>query len=386
MKISQKKAQDSGKVLLMGTSDSALGGVERIIFGLTLALRSRGRAIEAVFPKTDRSDALRAWGIDQGVESELTTALLCIREPHGWADMLALRRFLRQSKPQVVNLHYGDNFISLKDVLAVRLAGVPRCYVTIHQAAPWQVLGAHKKRMTRHASIFCDQIIAICDATRGVLLEAGVRPNKIKMLYCGIPMPSRRPSRAEARRRLGLDDKDFIVATLCNLTPRKGVADLIDAASRVHDLKERMHLVIAGDGTERANLESQAARLLGEGVTFLGAITGDTADVYSAANVFVLPSHQEGLPLVYLEAAFHGIPIIATCVGGSPEAVLDGKTGLLVPPGDPMALADAIQRLRDDPDLCRRLGDAARIHVQENFTEQLMADRYESLFFGDATV
>jgi glycosyltransferase involved in cell wall biosynthesis len=167
---------------------------------------------------------------------------------------------------------------------------------------------------------------------------------------------------------------------MANLVPRKGLADLIEAAARVPDPRGELVVAIAGDGPERTALENLAAvRLRGRAV-FLGPVLGDTADVYAAADVFALTSYREGLPLVYLESAFHGVPCIGTDVGGTSEVVRDGRTGVLVQPGDPAAVAVAIQRLRDDPALRSRLGDAARAHAHAELTESVMADRYEQLF------
>lgn len=383
MKTSVDKSGQSGgrKILLMGTGDGTIGGTEQIVCRLSRNLSARGHFVETIFPETPKSPALLTWSRSHGVMAETTPALRCVAEPHGWNDVLALRGFLRQSRPDIVNLHYGNNFISLKDVLAVRLAGVRRCYVTIHQAAPWESIGAHKQKMTAQAARLCDQVVAICDATRALMLEAGIAPGKVPVLYCGFGEPSVLPGRSEARRRLGLEEGAFIIVTMASLVPRKGIADLIEAAARVPDPRGDLRLVIGGDGPERAALEAQAASTLGPRAVFLGQILGSTADVYAAADLFVLPSYQEGLPGVYFEAAFHGIPSVGTHVGGSPEAVLDEKTGLLVPPGDPAALATAIGRLRDDPDLRRRLGEAARVRSLAMFTDAAMTDRYEALFF-----
>jgi glycosyltransferase involved in cell wall biosynthesis len=120
---------------------------------------------------------------------------------------------------------------------------------------------------------------------------------------------------------------------------------------------------IVGDGPDRTAVAAElgdAGELLGE--------RDDVAEQLARADVFVLSSRSEGLPMAILEAMAAGLPVVATAVGGIPELVADGETGLLVPPGDADALAEALRRLVADPELRRRLGDAARTRVEERFS------------------
>jgi glycosyltransferase involved in cell wall biosynthesis len=167
---------------------------------------------------------------------------------------------------------------------------------------------------------------------------------------------------------------------LAHLVPRKGIDNLIEAAAMLRQRNPDILLLIGGDGPERLRLEKTAGELLGDNCTFVGALTGDPADFYATSDVFVLPSYHEGLPLVYLEAALHGIPSIGTDVGGTREAVVDHVTGLLVPPGDPNSIARAIEELCRDPELRRRLGQEARSRANSQFSETVMAKRYAALF------
>jgi glycosyltransferase involved in cell wall biosynthesis len=138
--------------------------------------------------------------------------------------------------------------------------------------------------------------------------------------------------------------------------------------------------VFAGDGPERARLELIAAELkLRDSVHFLGAVS-NPADVLAAADVFVLPSLVEGLPLALLEAMRAGKPIVATSVGGVPEAVTSGINGLLVAPADDLALADAIATLAASPRQRAELGDQARATADRDFTEQRYIGALVSLY------
>jgi glycosyltransferase involved in cell wall biosynthesis len=340
----------------------------------------RGWTTHAAFPHSANSARLRAWCREQQVSAETHPAVPDAAASHDVRMVLDLRRYVQRARPHVVNLHYGSNFISLKDIVAVRLAGTHRCFVTVHQAAPWATLGTRKRRMTGLAARLTHGVIAICDATAGVLREAGVPAGKIHTVFCGVRAPDTELSRERARQLLDIPPDAFVVGSLANLVPRKGLPVLIEAAAMVPNPDGRLLVVIGGDGPERGRLEAQAAERLNGRARFLGHLDRETAALFAAADVFVLPSYQEGLPLVYIEAALQLTPSIGTDVGGTNEVIRDGETGLLVQPGDPAALADAIHRLRRDESLRRGLADNARRWAHTRFTEHAMTDGYERVF------
>jgi glycosyltransferase involved in cell wall biosynthesis len=211
-----------------------------------------------------------------------------------------------------------------------------------------------------------------------MLAETGVPDRKLKLVHYGVAAPPRRPERGEARARLNMPDDAFVVSTLARLVPRKRVADLIAAIARLPDPTGRLRLVIGGDGEDRAELEAQATALLGDRALFLGLVH-DPTDLYAASDVFAMPSHGEAFGLVFIEAGHFALPSIGARSGGVPDAVLDGVTGLLTPPGDLDNLAGALARLRDDPDLRRRLGQAAWRRATTEFSEEAMTDGYARL-------
>lgn len=366
------------KILFLTTSDG-IGGMARIVCGLARQFAVRGWTVETVFPQMDNADNLLAWCGAQGVEAEVNPAVLDIVSPHGPRDLSALRQFVASRKPDIVNVHYGENYISLKDLLALRLVGRQRVVASVHHPTPWAEMDDKKPKMTRLAARLCHRVTTFSRATRDILLEAGLSSGKINIIPCGVQPPTRLPGRSEARQRLELPEGAFVVGTLARLVFHKGIADLINAAARVPQTSKPMLLAVAGDGPEREALETLAADCLPGRVRFLGPIA-DVDDFYAACDVFALPSHMEGFGLVYVEAAFHGVPSIGCRVGGVPDAVADGQTGLLVPVKDADALARAIQTLRDDAPLRGKLGDAARSRAHAEFTETVMAERFANVF------
>lgn len=172
------------------------------------------------------------------------------------------------------------------------------------------------------------------------------------------------------------------LVTVCRLVPRKGVADVIEAVARLAARHPELRYDVGGEGPERAHLEAlAAARGVAERVRFLGRVPDEALPaLYAGADVVVMvpradPVDVEGFGIVYLEAAACGRPVVASWTGGVPDAVVDGETGLLVPPGDPDALAAALDRLLGDPDLARRLGEQGRARVRAHYTWGHVADR-----------
>lgn len=361
------------RVLLVCTT-VGVGGTERIVLSLARELAARQVCVRTLLPDYPDISIALSWFHNEGVYPETSMAIHPFRNPlNGLHLMSELRRYVRASRADVVNLHYGGCRISLKDVLAVRMAGQRRCVVTVHHAIP--IRTKRDRRVNRLAARLAHRIVVTTDVSKGLLQAAGVPEDKIEIIPCGVPIPTRFPSRVEMRQSWGIPADAFAVASLARLMPHKGMADLIRAAAHVPDPEGKLRLVIGGDGPERPTLESLAESLLKERVLFVGRVK-EASEVYAAADVFALASYEEGFGLVFIEAALQGVPSIGTNVGGVSRAILDNETGLLVPPGNPEAMAAAITRLRDDPDLRRHLGEKARTRAYAEFSEKIMVDRY----------
>jgi glycosyltransferase involved in cell wall biosynthesis len=217
----------------------------------------------------------------------------------------------------------------------------------------------------------------VAQAVKEHLVAQGMRAERIDVVYNGID-PERywqTMTRAEARRRMDLDEDAVVFALVAHLTAKKGHAVFLDAAARIADRAAHHVYLFVGDGPERAHLEQQAQRLaLADKVLFTG-FTPDVLPLYAASDVVVLPSiAMEGLGRVLMEGGLLGLPAIGSDMGGITEVIDVGVTGLVVPPGDVRALAEAMLKLADDPDLRARMGAAGRERISRLFTIPAMVE------------
>ena len=208
---------------------------------------------------------------------------------------------------------------------------------------------------------------------RDVALHWGLDVGRVTVLPNPAPAIPPMPTRDELRAELALDGDVLVFAG--RLGPQKAVGVLLEALRRISDVT----LVIAGDGPERPTLERRVAELgLDARVRFLGSVPRETVlRLFRASDASVLPSAWENFPHTVVEALAVGCPVIATAVGGVPEVVRDGENGLLMPPGDAAALADAIERFFGDASLRERLRGAAARSV-EGYSEEAVFSAIEA--------
>lgn len=304
------------------------------------------------------------------------------RRPGLRPDVVArLARLIRASGARVIHAHQYTPFFY--GVLAARLSGRARCLFTEH--------GRHHPDVRKPKRVLANQVlwrlagatVAVSEHTRRALVaNDGFPPDRVRLIYNGVDL--RRfeglPSREAIRRDLGLDAETPVIGLCARLSPEKNVPLLLDAFSRVRARHPTARLVIAGDGPARSDIEAHRDALgLGDAVRLLG-FRDDVPALCRAFDVFALSSLTEGTSVTLLEAMYAGCPVVATRVGGNPEIVADGETGVLVPSGDAAALAAALLAFLDDPARARRFGAAGRARVAARFTFQGMVDAYQELY------
>jgi glycosyltransferase involved in cell wall biosynthesis len=224
--------------------------------------------------------------------------------------------------------------------------------------------------------------VAISSAVARQLVAGGVPESMVRVVHSAVDPDALHPQRSRQATRAaeGLDPAAPLLLAAAALVRRKGLDVLIEALARLRGRGLEPALWIAGEGPERARLERLArAHELSARLRFLGQ-RRDVPDLLCACDALVLPSRREGLGVAALEAMALARPVVASRAGGLREAVDHERTGLLVPPGDPEALADALARLLGDPELRRRLGEAGPRWVAREFSLARMVDAYEGLY------
>jgi len=363
------------------TDSDAFAGTERHMWDLARGLRAGGVAVSLACPspsvleKSARQDNLPVLAIPK-------------RGLVDWRAARALRSMLRGGQIDIVHAHNGRT--ALAAALAVRMAGRGRCVMTQHFLEPnHAVLRGPKAALSGRAHHWVTRqmgaVVAISQAVRAAMLARGEVPDsKITVIPNGIAAPDAALSSGAAtvRRALGVAPDEPLVVCTARLEPEKDVGTLVSAMPQVRAACPAVRCLLVGDGSQRPVLEKQIQSLGLAGVVQSIGFRADAQAVIAAADVFVLPSLAEPFGLVLLEAMALGRPVVAVGVGGPLEIVVDGETGLLVPPAAPAALADALGALLADPTARRQLGENGRRRFHARFTAERMAEATAGVYLS----
>ncbi len=368
------------RVLFLITS-SGTGGAENLFKELILRLdRSRFEPLLC---------SLRASGtMAREVEASgvPVLSLEMSERPHATEMIRAwsqLRRLFRDQSIDLVQTSlYRANVLAS---MAVQMSqDMPKIVTSQHSLAP--LAGTLPILMTRQSHRLSDRVVAVSDAVRSYMIESeGVPSERIVTIPNGVDTERFHPiDRGEATQSLGLDpdrnSAEPIIGAAGRLTKVKGFDVLIESARLLVDSGRRPRILIAGEGPEEHSLQSQIVEAgLGDRVQLIG-LQAEMAMLYAACDVFVLSSHREGSPSVVLEAMASERPVIATAVGGVPEIIEDGRSGLLVPPGEAEPLARAVAKLLDDEPTRQSIAARGRKRVVGAFDLDQITSRYEELY------
>jgi glycosyltransferase involved in cell wall biosynthesis len=341
--------------------ERGLGGGERQVLGLLAHLHTQG------VPQTLAADPRGRLAPLAG-ELGITIAPLAIRNH---LDLLAARRLtglLARERYDILHFHTAR-----AHAMAAFLGASPGVSRVVTRRMDYPLRGGwYTRRLYNHE---VQAVVAISEGVRAVLIGSGVDSARIHVVPSGVEAERFTPqvgARAASRARYAVAADACLLVVVGALEARKGHDVLLAALATLAN--PRVQSLCAGEGTARGALEARRAALgLTGTVRFLGRVD-DVPGLLAAADVAVMPSRQEGLGVAALEAMAAGLPVIASQVGGLPEAIQDGATGLLVPPGDAAALAAAIARLAADPAYAHRLGAAGAVRVRTRFTMAAMAD------------
>lgn len=296
------------------------------------------------------------------------------------ARFLQVRRFLRERSPDLVHAYF---FWPILIGRLLRLRGlIPRLVENREdEGFNW---GWHEYLWLKATRKAPDRVICVSEAVRRVAVRReGLDPGRTVVVHNGIaPRPRTPPDRvASLREELSIPPDAPVVGLVANLNRSvKGVDRFIEAMPLILDEVPDARFVVIGRGSGLASLRRQARREGLEGRAIFPGYREDVDAFYDMMDVSVLTSLTEGLSITLLESMDHGLPVVATRVGGNPEVVVDGVTGHLVPPDRPDRFADRVVRLLRDSELRERMGKAGRARVREAFGLTRAARRYAAVY------
>jgi glycosyltransferase involved in cell wall biosynthesis len=334
----------------------------------------------------DMFDFARAHGVQPVVLPSLGREISPMDDLVSLAQMVKL---LRRLQPDVVHTHMAK--AGTVGRVAARVCGVPLIVHTYHGHVFHSYFSPAKTRVIltieRALGLATNRIIAIGDGQRDEIASYGVAPlNKLVTIRLGLELGQfldAEQERGQLRSELGIDADAPLVGLVARLVPIKAPEIFLQAAVAIHTAMPRTQFLIVGDGERRQELEALAADLgLKDNLRFLGW-RRDMARVYADLDVVALTSLNEGSPVVLIEALAAARPVVSTAVGGVPEVVIDGKTGLTVPVSDVPALAEAILSLLHDPARAKRLGRSGRQHVYPRYDSSRLVDDVRQLYLRE---
>lgn len=351
--------------ILFITNQMDIGGAEQFVVRLGSELARRGHQITVVS--------------EGGIMEQDIPAGITIHQAHARAKSPGLYLTLIQELAPLLEGIQVVHANSPTTSLAARLArGNRRIPIVASAHGVWKE--QFKPLVSLLFSLGADRVVGCSRELSDDLLKHGLWHSKSVTIENGIPIPQIGGDRQKIRQSIGVPSEARMILTVANLLPYKGHCYMMDALPMILRRFPDVYWVLAGDGYLRASLEDQARRRgVHSRVVFLGD-RQDINDLLYAADVFSMPSLDEGLPLAAEEAMSAGLPVVTTKAGGIPELMVDGETGYLVECRDPYTLAHRLSLLLDNPELGRRMGALGRSRIATHFSIEGMASRFEALY------
>lgn len=351
----------------------AAGGTERLVIEMCRRLGPANAPVVCCLDAPGEwADELRAEGI----------AVRALDRRPGFRPSLARRiaRLAAEHRVSTLHCHHYSPYVygALATVVSPQLGLVFTEHGRLSDAAP-----SRKRRFVNPwlARLPAGIFAVSCELKRHMVAE-GFAASRVGVIYNGIAVSDRvtGEERAAARMELGLPHDAFVIGSVARLDAVKNLASLVEAHAMLLARQPHARLVIVGGGPEEGLLRAEAQRLgTSDAVHFLG-YRADARRVMSSFDVYVNCSNYEGVSLTILEAMAAGLPVVATRVGGNPEVVVDGVTGILVPGRAAAALADAIVGLGNDAALRQQMGEAGRRRVEHDFSIDRMVGDYRHAY------
>ncbi len=337
--------------LVIDTERVWRGGQDQL-FALLKGLRQRGHPVHLVCQPATLLES-------RAKENGIIVHPVAIRSEIGIISLLSLIPILRKVRPDV--LAFNTPKAIWLGTLASKFAPVGIKIIFRRVNFP-----LHKNPFSRLKYTWgIDSVIAISESIHLQLQMCGISASRIHTIYEGMDLPLY-PKRIQPKQRN--PGEPAIIGTVAHLSPEKGLSYLIEAASLIPGVRDRMRFVIVGDGKCLQELRELAQSKGLMDVFHFAGFHSSTYPFMQSFDIFALPSLSEGLSSAILEAMAASLPIVATNVGGIPELVKSGENGLLVAPADPDALARALQQMADNPEEAERMGCRGRERMESQFT------------------
>jgi glycosyltransferase involved in cell wall biosynthesis len=295
--------------------------------------------------------------------------------------LVQVARIARLIRSRGVKLVHANEFVSnLIGFLAARAAGVPVVVNRVDLGHLRDGFGLRHRRVEKWMSRHADAVCANSEGVRKLCAEEeGSNPERTFVVHNGLDL--RRFDALAAQPLQGpLPVGRPLVVVIANLWPVKGHRILVEAIARVHARRPDVRFALVGNGPERTFIASRIAELGLEGVVELLGTRYDVPSILSRADLACLPSLAEGLPNAVMEGMAAGLPVVATSVGGTPELVIAGETGLLAPPGSPIPLAQALLDVLGDPEVGRRMGRRGRLLIAREYSLDALASAHGAMY------
>ena len=312
----------------------------------------------------------------KALEAQIPVLPLKIRNDFDIAAMLRLAWAMKRKKCLLA--HFHDAHSVAVGSVAASLAKVPLRIINRRVDFPIKKSYFSQRKYKKNINA----IIAVSEGVKKVLMEGGLDPENIEVIPDGIDFsPFEEASSSDyIRRQLSLAPDDYLVGIVAQLVDHKGHKYLIQAAKILKESSPKIKVIIVGEGPLRMKLNRQARESKVADIVFFLGFREDIPKILSSLDLFVLSSHLEGMGSSILDAMACRLPVVATKTGGIPEVVTHGETGLLVPPRNPPALAQAILKLYNDRTLASRLGQRGYEVVHQKFSAEAMANKIVLLY------
>ena len=355
---------NSLKILYVDTERVWRGGQEQL-FSLMLGIRDRQHHVWLAAPS---DSPLKGKAQKSGIE---TFSFSQRSELSPWA-FFQLWKILRQQNFDVIHLNTPRPMVA--GGLASKLCGIPLRVCSRRVNFPLRSPLSRLKYNWMQESV-----VTVSCSIRRTLIDGGVRPDLIKVIYEGVDLDWVDAQQAPAADTV---NRCLVVGTVAHLSPEKGHRTLLKAAVQVVSRVPDVRFVLVGGGGLMSSLKKRIQELgLQNNVTFTG-FRSDSEALMKSLDVFCMPSLSEGLSSAILVAMASSLPVIATQVGGIPELVIDGETGILVPPDDADQLAAGLCKVLESPELRRKMGCSGRQRIEEKFTLERKLNETENFYLS----